>query len=613
MSAKVGALRVDLDMNSAKLLREIQKTQTRVQGLERRFSGFSRSATRSLAPLRAAIGALGVGLGARTFLQFADTANRLTSQLRLATAASGSFAQAQDDVRRIAAETRTGLEEVANLYGTFQRNARELGISQEQSARATETVTKSFRISGATAQEAAGGLRQFLQAIQSGQLRGEEFNSVMEQAPRLARLLADSLGVTIGQLRGLAQEGRLTGDVLMTALTDRQFTAAIDEEFRQLPVTFDEAMTGVWNAATIVFGAFDRGGRFSQAIANFFTQGSEGFAGMERDAENAGIAIRASMEGLGSVFGPLLQAGRDAFNELRGDARTLADEIAGIIGMWDDLAWYAREAVLTAGSQGNILQRERMSQYMDQYPALRFERAEDRFRAAQRGSLWGGFAAQNLNEIQARRRPRNAQTELPPRPPRPTGGGGGGRRRSGSSRPAQRVLAPWEVRQNALAEAHSEWLSEPSWIRSGEFDDLTANLRTAFGLTGDIERQFEDIATAAGEIRISPFTTEDLERVEQFRTGFMHDLSSGLADAIVAGKDLGDALIDTFKRASAALLESAIFQMLSGGSFGGQGGFGGVGSFITSLVGGVRIGGLKKMANGGTFAVGGSSAIVLRR
>src|SRR5690606_21175298 len=202
---------------------------------------------------------------------------QVEAQLRLATRESGSFGQAQRDVRRIATETRTSLEATAQLYATFQRNAAELGVSQEQSARATETVTKAFRISGATAAEAAGGLRQFLQGIQSGTLRGEELNSVLENAPRLARLIADSLGVTIGQLRALGQEGNLAGDKLIRALTDRKFTESIDAEFRELPVTFGEAMQQVENAAMITFGAFDRGGAFSQMLANFVTDGAAGF------------------------------------------------------------------------------------------------------------------------------------------------------------------------------------------------------------------------------------------------------------------------------------------------------------------------------------------------
>src|SRR3546814_5986254 len=75
----------------------------------------------------------------------------------------------------------------------------------------------------------------------------------------LARLLADSLDVPVGSLRAMAEQGELTADKLLRALTDTKFTASIDAEFKQMPVTFDQAMTQVHNAAIVTFGAFDQG------------------------------------------------------------------------------------------------------------------------------------------------------------------------------------------------------------------------------------------------------------------------------------------------------------------------------------------------------------------
>lgn len=258
--------------------------------------------------------------GAREFLRLADSAKQIEAQLRLATQQTGTFAQATQDVQRIAMETRSGLAETAGLYANFARNAQELGITQQEAARATETVTKAFRISGATAAEAAGGLRQFLQGVQSGTLRGEELNSVLENAPRLARLLADSLGVTIGTLRAMGAEGELTADKLTAALTDRRFTEAIDAEFRELPVTFSEAMQQVENAATITFGAFDRGGQFSTSIASFVQDSANGFADMESAAESLGRTIGVELRVAGS------------------SVSSLAAEITSLIGRMQDAA-----------------------------------------------------------------------------------------------------------------------------------------------------------------------------------------------------------------------------------------------------------------------------------
>lgn len=288
MAAQVGALRVAVGADISGLrtgMRNAERQVTKSAGvMSRAVKGVNTSLSGLGSIAGFTLGGAGLLAGVGAFLKIADAAKTLQAQLKLATNEFGSFAQANKDVQRIAEVTRTGLLETANLYAVFQRNAKELGITQEQAARATETVNKTFQISGASAAEAAGGLRQFLQALQSGQLRGEEFNSVMENAPRLARLLADSLGVTIGELRALAKEGQITGDKLVAALTDRKFTEAIDAEFKQLPVTFDQAMTQVYNAAVIVFSEFDRGGQFSNSIVSFISEGTEGFKSLGESA-----------------------------------------------------------------------------------------------------------------------------------------------------------------------------------------------------------------------------------------------------------------------------------------------------------------------------------------
>jgi len=284
--------------------------------------------TAASGPLAGAMGRLLAVSGAfaalnmgRQFLNIADQSKQLTAQLKLATSETGSFIRAQEDVRRIAKETRSDLEVTAQLYGKLQMNALQLGISQEQAARATETVAKAFKVSGASAQESTQSTRQLVQALQSGVLRGDEFNSMAEGAPRLQKLLADSLGVTTGELRKMAEEGQLTSDKLVRAFTDKKFTQGLDDEFRQLPVTFDEAMGQVRNAAIITFGAFDRGGQFSTQLANFVTDGSSGFADLESAAERFGARVSSEFAGIAAIF-------QNAMTELRG-FKAVLDSIGG--------------------------------------------------------------------------------------------------------------------------------------------------------------------------------------------------------------------------------------------------------------------------------------------
>lgn len=279
----------------------------------------------------------GLALGglAREFLSLADTSKQLEAQLKLATNGFGTLAQAQKDVERIAGATRAGLVETTSLYGNLVRATQAQGGSQEQAARATETFSKALKLGGGDAQAAASATLQFGQALASGVLRGDEFNSIAEASPRLLQLLADAMGKPKSELRSLAEEGKLTSDVLFRSLTDRKFTSGIDDEFKTLPITFSEALQAVENAATITIGAFDRGGGFSSALANFVTDGAGGFAELAKSAERFGSDTRAVFDGLGNVFDPIGANGNAVFDALGIKIFGVRDQIQSLLDSID--------------------------------------------------------------------------------------------------------------------------------------------------------------------------------------------------------------------------------------------------------------------------------------
>lgn len=312
----IGALRVTLGLDSAEFetgIRRASKSTQQFTRASKDVKSASDQISSSLRGVGAALGITSVAAAGAAYLKLADQSKQLAAQLRLATAQFGNFGQAQQDVNRIAAETRNGLSETGTLYANFIRATKELGGQQWEAARATETFSKTLKISGAGQAEAASATLQFGQALASGVLRGDEFNSIMESSPRLARLLADSLGVPIGSLRKMAEEGELTADRLFRALTDRKFTDGIDAEFRQMPVTFDEAMGQIRNAAVTAFGGFDRGGQFSNAVTGFVTDGVNGFGDIGDAAERMGIQVRHAVDEMTAVFKPFI----DVLQEVR--------------------------------------------------------------------------------------------------------------------------------------------------------------------------------------------------------------------------------------------------------------------------------------------------------
>jgi tape measure domain-containing protein len=179
-------------------------------------------------------------------VQIADAWNMMSARLKLATAGQREFATAQAALFDIAQRMGVPLQETATLYGKLQQAVRMLGGEQKDALSITESISQALRLSGASAMEAQSSLLQFGQALASGVLRGEEFNSVVENSPRLALALADGLNVPIGRLRKLAEEGRLTADVVVNALMSQKDKLAA--EYAQLPQTVTQAFERLQNA-----------------------------------------------------------------------------------------------------------------------------------------------------------------------------------------------------------------------------------------------------------------------------------------------------------------------------------------------------------------------------
>lgn len=231
-------------------VRETQRALREMNAEQRRSSAIGRLA----GGIGGAIGAIGAGYAAVSTISYvsrtADAYNLMNARLRLATASQEEFNRAQTELGRIAQQTDAPVQSLVTLYQRISRPLRDAGRSQEDILRLTEAVSTSFRVSGATAQEAENGVIQFAQALGAGALRGEEFNSVAEQAPRLMQALADGIGVPVGALKEMAAQGQLTAQVVTDALTGQLDT--LRKEAETLPDTVGGAMTGLvdrWNAA----------------------------------------------------------------------------------------------------------------------------------------------------------------------------------------------------------------------------------------------------------------------------------------------------------------------------------------------------------------------------
>ena len=178
-------------------------------------------------------------------IAYADTWNQLNGRLRLASSSSEDYAQSQRVLMEISQRTGTSLEANSNLYSRIAQSLRDAGYASADVAKVTETVATSLKLSGASTEEASSVITQLSQALGSGVLRGEEFNAIMESGGRLAKLLADGLGTTVGGLRNMANNGELTTDKIVPLLTNVEI---LRKEFETLPASISGSAQKVQNA-----------------------------------------------------------------------------------------------------------------------------------------------------------------------------------------------------------------------------------------------------------------------------------------------------------------------------------------------------------------------------
>jgi tape measure domain-containing protein len=203
-------------------------------------AGISRGFT-SVQSAVALVGTAITALTAGALSKYADTATSVENQLRAVTNSTTELADAQGRLGAIANQTRSGYESTVELYSKLSRSTTELNISQERLYRITETINKSFASSGATAIEADNAIRQLAQGLASGALRGDEFNSVAEQAPEILRAVAAETGKTIGQLREFAAEGGITAELVIRSLENYQET--VDRVYSKTSATISQSLT----------------------------------------------------------------------------------------------------------------------------------------------------------------------------------------------------------------------------------------------------------------------------------------------------------------------------------------------------------------------------------
>lgn len=209
-------------------------------------------------------GAFAGAFATHQLIQYADTWSQLSGRLRLASTSSDDFAAAQSTLMGISQRTGTSIEANTTLYSRIAASLRDAGYASKDVAAVTETVATSLKLSGASTEEASSVITQLSQALGSGVLRGEEFNAIMENGGRLAKLLANGMGTTVGELRNMAAAGKLTTDRIVPLLTNVE---QLRKEFDTLPATVSGSAQKVQNSFMAWVGGANQASGASAILA----------------------------------------------------------------------------------------------------------------------------------------------------------------------------------------------------------------------------------------------------------------------------------------------------------------------------------------------------------
>lgn len=269
MAGSLGHLNIQLELDQVKFQSGINNAQGRVKRFTdtttKQLNNIERSMN-SLNRVSANLFKAGIaGFGVSQLKGFADGYTEIQNKLRLVESASISSAKGLNNVFDIALKTNQSISASSGVYQSFAQNAETLKISQAQVASLTETVSKAVAVSGASATASEAALAQFVQALDGGILRGEEFNSVSKQTPALAKAIATGLGVTTGELRNMAKEGKLTMDVLVPAL--ERAKESVDDQFNTRILTISAAFENLNTSAIKWIGELDKSTGASEAFA----------------------------------------------------------------------------------------------------------------------------------------------------------------------------------------------------------------------------------------------------------------------------------------------------------------------------------------------------------
>ncbi|HEJ9137677.1 TPA: tape measure protein [Serratia marcescens] len=351
-----GSLVYQVDIETAKMvtgsrqaavvLGEMEKQANRsskaVDGLTSSADSAGRSMSGFKSVLSGVASAISVALiidYGKAFLTVADNITQLQSRiLRLSTDAAAAMSTFET-LTAIASTTGASLRDTAKLWEAMTSALKGTGATNTQILALTDTLQKIGRVGGSSTEEMANALRQFGQSISSGTVRAEEFNSILEQMPELARQIGAGMGLSMGQLRQAMLEGKLSAQDALNAIMKQ--SSAVNDEFSKLPRTMDQASNSLTISLQNLIGKMNEAMGASATMVKVIDSISAAIDRLSGKTETASQKI-ADLTSTGEMYARRARTwswlGLDGWSEQNQALAALSNKAATLIGDMNSVA-----------------------------------------------------------------------------------------------------------------------------------------------------------------------------------------------------------------------------------------------------------------------------------
>ncbi|HIE9694238.1 TPA: tape measure protein [Klebsiella pneumoniae] len=269
MAEKVGDLYYDVDIETAKLISGSRKASDVLGAMDKSARGASagidkldnsgQKAAGSMDVLKSALSGVASAITVsliidygKAFLEVADNVTQLQSRIARLSSGADEAKVTFSALAQIASNTGASLQNTQSLWEKLTSSLKGTGATNSQILFLTDTLQKIGRVGGSSAEEMATALRQFGQSIDGGVVLAEEFNSVVESMPELARQMAAGLGLSMGQLRQAMLDGKITAEAALNAIAKQ--SAVVNQEFNKLPRTMEQASNSLTVSLSLLVG-----------------------------------------------------------------------------------------------------------------------------------------------------------------------------------------------------------------------------------------------------------------------------------------------------------------------------------------------------------------------